>query len=1017
MPSNGKKTGSALIVGGGIGGMQAALDLAASGVKVYLVDEKPSIGGAMAQLDKTFPTNDCAMCTMAPRLVEIGRHKDIEIITLAQVEKVEGVPGDFTVTLDRRARYVDESRCTGCGTCVSKCPKGVPNLFNAELNKRKAIDFLFPQAVPAKPSIDRDNCLYFKTGKCRLCEKACEAKAIDFDQRDSKRELRVGAVILTPGFELFDAKAKEGLGFGRYKNVVTSMAFERILSPSGPNSGKVLRPSDNKIPGRIAFIQCVGSRDAEHDYCSSVCCMYATKEATIAREHNPGLDCDIFFMDLRAYGKNFEEYYQRAKESGVNYIRCRIPTVSQAPGGENLVIEYLGENDRKLSREYDLVVLSVGMRPPAGAARLAERFGIELNPMGFCRTSPLRPTETTRPGVFVAGAFAEPKDIPDTVTQASGAASLVLALLGEARGSLVTTKEYPPETDTAGQEPKVGVFVCHCGTNIAAVVDIPQVVEYTKTLPGVVYVENELYACANDTQQKLKKKITELGLNRFVVASCTPRTHEALFGNTIREAGLNPYLFELANIREQCAWVHPHEPAAATEKAKDLVRIAVAKARLDSPLYPRPLKINTSALVVGGGITGLTAALDLAKQGFEVHIVERRKILGGRLRTSQYLLDGSSLRDHLDRSLDEIANNNRVHVYTGATISEIKGSIGNFRTSLAIEGRGLEIEHGAVIVAVGAKEHRPTEYLYGLDDRVLTQGELEIRLGQPGSVSGREKGGTVVMIQCVGSRDAERPYCSRVCCSEAVKNALAIKERHPETNVYVLYRDMRTYGFREAYYTKARAKGVVFMRYDESAKPDVVRKGDRLAVKVLERTVGRELELEADLVVLSAGLVQGDNSKTIGQLLRVPLNQNGFFLEAHMKLRPVDFATDGLFVCGSAHFPKSVEESIAQAHATAARAATILTKESIEIEPTISNVILEKCDGCAYCVNTCPFKAITLVEYDEDGRTKKRVVIDEALCKGCGTCMATCPKDAVNVRHFELDKLRAEVFAALNVEA
>ena len=1013
---NNKKIGSALVVGGGIGGMQAALDLAGSGVKVYLVDKKPAIGGVMSQLDKTFPTNDCAMCTMAPRLVEIGRHKDIEIITLAEVEKVEGVAGNFTVLIDKKARYVDESACTGCGTCVSKCPKSVPNLYNEGLDKRHAMHILYPQAVPNKPSIDKDNCLYFKTGKCKLCEKACQAKAINFDQKDEKIELQVGAILLAPGFELFDARVKEEYGLGRYPNVITSRAFERILSPSGPYSGKVLRPSDNTPPRRIAFIQCVGSRDFERDYCSSVCCMYATKEAIIAKEHAEGLECDIFFMDLRAFSKGFEEYYQRAKGLGVNYIRCRVPSVKEVPGTGNLMVTYLTGDEKKASCEYGMVILSVGMQPPADARGIAEKLGIALNEFSFCRTSSLSPVGTTREGVYVAGPFSEPKDIPETVTQASGAASMALSLLQEARGTLVASKEYPPETDVQGQDPKIGVFVCHCGTNIAGVVNVPEVVEYAKTLPHVAHAENGLYVCSNDTQEKIKARIREHGLNRLVVASCTPRTHEALFRNTIREAGLNPYLFELANIREHCAWVHMHEHEKATRKAGDLVRIAVAKVKLDSPLYNRPLKISSSALVIGGGVSGMTSAAELALQGFDVYVVEKEDELGGSLRHAYYLPDGEDPQEHLKATVRKIKDNKRIHVFTKAAIEDIRGSVGNFKTRLAANGKTEELEHGVVIVATGAKGYKPEEYLYGQDDRVITQGGLEKRLALSGGTGIDTEPGTVVMIQCVGSRDDKRSYCSRTCCTEAVKNALKIKELSPDTPVYVLYRDIRTYGFRERYYTKARQQGVVFMRYEEDNKPVVEKAGHFLSVRVFEQTVKRELEIPAGLVVLSTGTVAGEDNKAIAQFLKVPLTQDGFFLEAHMKLRPVDFATDGVFVCGPAHFPKSLEESIIQAQAVAARAATILTREYIELDPAVSELDEDKCDGCAYCVDPCPYKAITLVEYEAEGKMKKRVKIDEAVCKGCGTCMATCPKDAVHVRHFELDKLRAEVFAALNIE-
>jgi heterodisulfide reductase subunit A-like polyferredoxin len=1487
MPSNDSKAppvGAALVVGGGIGGMQAALDLANGGIKVYLSERGAAIGGVMAQLDKTFPTNDCAMCTMAPRLVEIGRHKDIEILTLSEVEHVDGQPGNFTVRIKQQPRFVISSKCTGCGACTTPCPVTLPSEFDQGLGERKAIYRPFPQAVPniftisrrgtapcqaacplhqsgqgyitlvaqgrfeeALQVILRDNplpsicgricthpcavactraplddplnhpalkrfvtdhcpdyklpeptvperperiaivgsgpaglacayqlrqkgyrptifealptaggmlavgipsfrlprpllnaeidrlraigieillntpvgrsitfddlrqsfaavfvaigahverklgipgenltgviggveylrrlnlenlitpgqhvlvigggnsaldtartalrcgaaevtivyrrtraempadpreiedaqregikllflaapksfrggadgqvagleCLKMKLGRpdasgrpaperilgsefilpcdavivtigqvpdvnalgerlgiettkggtlhadpltletklpgvfaggdcvtgpdvvvdamlagkkaansidrwlnhqdlragrelegpyhteydvdttgvlmqrripmpsldpvargrtfsevhtgytaeqaiaeakrclgcgiccdCHLCETACEAHAIDYLQTEQDLELNVGAVVLAPGYEIFDARLKKDLGYGRFPNVITALEFERILSASGPYSGHVFRPFDRQEPKRVAFLQCVGSRDFEHDYCSSVCCMYATKEAIIAKEHlGEDLQCDIFFMDLRAFGKGFEQYYHRAQELGVRYIRSRVPKIEEVPGSRNLIVQYLGENDRKLSQEYDLVVLSVGMQPPKDVKVLADRFGIALNEFSFCGTSAFQPAESSRQGIYVAGPFAEPKDIPETVMQASAAAAQVLSLLKDARGTLITPKLYPPERDVKGQEPRIGVFVCHCGTNIAGVVDVPDVVEYAKTLPNVVYAENDLYTCSNDTQDRIKEKIAEHDLNRVVVASCTPRTHEPLFRNTIAEAGLNPYLFEMANIRDQCSWVHMHEPERATQKSKDLLRMAVAKSRLLQPLQRQRIRIRKSALVVGGGISGMTAALTLARQGSDVYLVEKETELGGNLRHLYYLLNGERPQEELVRLRDEVQHNSRIYLFAGAVIENIEGSIGNFKTRISARGATTEIEHGVVIVATGAKQYQPKEYLYGQDDGVITQRDLEARLASGDGLAGDKNrpAKTVVMIQCVGSREADHPYCSRVCCADAIKNALRIKALSPETNVYVLYRDIRTYGFKESYYTKARQQGVVFARYGEDSKPEVSRNSHALQVTVFDQTLGMPMLIPADLVVLSAGIHPHEENRTLAQFLKVPLNSEGFFLEAHMKLRPVDFMTDGVFLCGLAHSPKSIEESILQAQAASARAAAVLVQDSLELEANISQVVDESCDGCAYCVDTCPFKSITLVEYMWLGSIKKVVETNESTCKGCGCCQATCPKNGIFIRGFTLDQIRAQIEAALEV--
>jgi len=700
----------------------------------------------------------------------------------------------------------------------------------------------------------------------------------------------------------------------------------------------------------------------------------------------------------------------------VQYIRSRVPAIKEIAESRNLIVQYLGENDVKLSAEYDLVVLSVGMQPPKEVKALADRFGIQLNEFSFCKTSAFTPAQSSREGIFVAGPFVEPKDIPETVMQASAAAAQALALLEESRGALIKPKVYPPERDVTGEEARIGVFVCHCGTNIAGVVKVPEVVEYAKTLPNVVYVENNLYTCSNDAQERIKEKITEQNLNRVVIASCTPRTHEPLFRNTMAEAGLNPYLFEMANIRDQCSWVHMHQPEEATRKSKDLVRMAIAKSRLLQPLQRHHLKIEKAALVIGGGISGMTASLSLAQQGYDVYLVEKENRLGGHLEHVHYLLNGEKPQAELARLREEVAQNSKIHVFTGARIDNLEGSIGNFKTRIATADGFRDVQHGVVIVATGAKQYKPKEYLYGQDERVLTQRELEARLAAGNGFlkpNGRAK--TVVMIQCVGSREDEHPYCSRVCCADAIKNALRIKQESPGTNVYVLYRDIRTYGFKESYYTKARQQGVAFVRYDETRKPEVSKNGDGIEVGVYDQTLGLPFSIAADYVVLSAGIHPQEENRQIAQFLKVPINSEGFFLEAHMKLRPVDFMTDGVFLCGLAHSPKTLEESIVQAQAASARAATILAKDRIDLEANISHVLEEKCDGCAYCVDTCPYKAITLLEYMWEGSVKKVVDANESICKGCGCCQATCPKDGVLIYGFTLEQIRSQIEAALEV--
>ncbi|MDQ7779644.1 MAG: FAD-dependent oxidoreductase [Planctomycetota bacterium] len=1532
-PGTNTKIGAVLVVGGGIGGTQASLDLAEAGYKVFLLEKEPAIGGVMAQLDKTFPTNDCAMCTLAPRLVDAGRHPNIVKLMDSEVEKVEGAPGNFNVTIKRRARYIDLAKCTGCGVCIEKCPIKLDGEFDEELVKRTAIYRRYPQAVPGgfsiskegvspcrfacpasvnahayvalvaqkrfkdaleverrtnplaaicgrvcphgcetectrsqldepiaiaaikrfladweaahpeqraplpaikekqtekiaivgagpagltcardlaiagfqvtiyealpvaggtlivgipeyrlpaaviakeidemvtqlgvelklnspvgeklslmdlkklgfhamflgigatkglkleipgedefsgvadavaflrevniavkvnkaapKPvsgkvvvigggnvaidsarsawrlgasevtivyrrsrrempasaweiaeaekegikieflaaptkvfgangkvtgiecvrmelgepdasgrrrptpvkgseftisadmvipaisqtpdvgalgkegikttkwgtlevdsvtlestipgvfaggdavsgpatvieaieaghraaesikrflngqdmTVDRDAPMWTKAKKeieglekqprlhmktipveqrrgnfkevelgyteeeavkeaqrclacatcceCLYCVQACEAKAIQHEMPGEKIEnLNVGAIVLAPGFELFNPDVKKELGYDRYPNVITSLEFERILSASGPFMGHIQRLSEDKrTPKKLAFIQCVGSRETDRPYCSSVCCMYATKQAIIAKEHERELDCHVFYIDIRAYGKGFDEYYNRAKELGVKYIRCRPSFIKEVPATKNLIVRYQTEDGKLESAEYDMVVLSSGLRPPAAVEKLADAVGIKLDDNKFALTHRFSPIESSKPGVFVCGPFTEPKDIPETVMQSSGAASKAMAMLADVRGTLIAKMTFPPEIDIKGQEPRIGVFVCHCGKNIGGVANVPSVVEYAKNLPNVVYAQDNLYTCSADTCDKIKQIIIEQKLNRVVVASCTPRTHEPLFQSTCRDAGLNPFLFEMANIRDQNTWVHMQMPEAATEKAKDLVRMAVAKAALLEPLYPAEMSINHDALVIGGGMAGMTAALAIADAGFKVHLVEKEAELGGNMRHIFYLPEGEDPQAYLKQTIERVAKHPNVLLHRSTKVAEVEGFYGHFSTKLVANGTEKKVEHGIIIVATGAEELKPAEYkefLYGQNDRVMTQVELEEKIHK-----NNFKAGSVVMIQCVGSRDKTRPYCSRICCYFAVKNALKIKEKSPETEVYVLYRDIRTYGFREALYTKAREAGVRFIRYEEEKKPVVTRgmgvplplgegggegrkatpdasagklsaggpagmpalpdragaqSASPLSVTVFDPMLQETVKLDADYVILSAATVPRADTEEVGKMLKVPLTQNKFFLEAHMKLRPVDFQTEGIFLCGLAHCPKTIDESIAQACGAASRACTILAKEKIELEARISEVIDANCDGCAYCVDPCPYKAITLVEFMKDGQLKKTVDVNESLCKGCGSCMATCPKKGVFVRNFKPEQVAAMVEACL----
>ncbi|MDH5605745.1 MAG: FAD-dependent oxidoreductase, partial [Anaerolineae bacterium] len=814
--------------------------------------------------------------------------------------------------------------------------------------------------------------------ECLSCVYKCAAGAIDHEQAAQIEELDVGAVILASGFEAYNPIGKGEYGFGRYPNVVTSMQYERILSPSGPYSGHLKRPLDGEEPKRIAWIQCVGSRQADRDWCSAVCCMYATKQTIITKEHAPETECTVFYIDFRAYGKGFDAYYEQAKEMGVRYIRSMPSGIKQNTQTGNLEIEYALPDGDLVKEEFDLVVLSVGMQPPASMSKLAEEIAVESTQDGFCMTTNLSPLDTSREGVYVCGPLADPKDIPETVMSASGAAARAMTLLARARYDLVTAKEYPPEIDIGGQDPRIGVFVCHCGSNIAGVVDVAAVAEYAKSLPNVVMADHTLFTCSTDSQANIRAAIQEYQLNRVVVASCTPRTHERLFQNTIREAGLNFYLFEMANIRDQCSWVHRDQPAAATEKAKDLLRMAVSKVRLVEPLQRKELEFDHDALVIGGGLAGISAALSLADQGFVVSVVERDAELGGNMRHLRLLQSQNDPQVLLQAKIQKLLEHPNVHVFMNAEVEKFDGSLGKYESTLKINSQEQQplIKHGITILATGAQPYRPTEYLYGQDEAVITQLEFEEMLA--GSPEDIKKLNSIVMIQCVGSRTPERPYCSRLCCNQAIKNALAVKRINPAAQVYVLYRDIRSYGLLEKYYREARLAGVIFLRFEDHAPPSVSRDGS-LQVSLHDAMLDETIHLQADKVVLSVATVPRDDAPKVAQLLKVPLGQDGFFQEAHMKLAPVDFATEGIFLCGMSHYPKkALTESVIQASAAAARAAAVLAKRVIEIEPTISHVVEDKCDGCAYCVDPCPYNAITLVEYeDSSGQIKKRVMVDE----------------------------------------
>ena len=978
--------------------MQAALDLADSGFMVHLVSRDSAVGGTMAMLDKTFPTGDCAMCMISPRMVESSRHPNIKIHTMAQVTEVAGVAGNFTLKISQKARFVDPLKCTGCGVCEKKCPKKVPGEFDRGLSERKAIFSLFPQAVPSTRVIDPANCLYLTKGKCRACEKACDANAINFDDSPGEFDIHAGAVILSPGLDTYDPTIQQELGYGRWPNVVTSLQFERILSASGPFQGEIKRPSDGKHPKRIAWIQCVGSRDPHNanPWCSSVCCMYAAKQAVIAREHDTEISPTIFYNEQRTFGRDFDKYVDRARdEYNIRYERAMVSAVFEEAGTGNLFMRYVDRRGQMIDEKFDMVVLSIGLQPRKDALQFAHIFDISTDRYGFPETSRLSPIETTRPGIFVAGTYQGPKDIPETIVQGSAAAAAAMAILDKSRGLEVKEVLLPPEKETGGEEARIGVIVCHCGINISQTVDVEKVAEIATRQPSVAHAETVIYACAPDGQKRIKELISEKGLNRVIVASCTPRTHEPLFQETIREAGLNKYLFELADIREQCSWCHMGQNDIATGKAIDIVNMSIAKARLLQEVKSESVPVTHAAMVIGGGIAGMTAALSLAEQGFGVHIVEKAARLGGLAANVLSTLDGDSIRDLVRRKNLQIDDHPAITVHVGVEVSKTEGYVGNFKTTLTDATR---IDHGVIVIASGGREYVPTEYGYGESDNVVTQRQLE-RLVAANRI---KPGGRFAMIQCVGSREKPHNYCSRICCQDAIKNAIAIKEKDPGAQVLIFYRDIRTYGLREIYYTKARDLGVRFVRYEVDNKPQVTRDGEEFKIRVYDPVLERDVIVPADFIVLSTGLRPHTGNEKLGETYKLSTNEDGYFLEAHVKLRPVDFANEGLFVAGLAHGPKNIDETISQALAAAGRAGTILAQNQLAVSGIIAKHKKDRCMSCLACFRVCPFDSPFI---DADGRVSH----NEIKCTGCGICAGICPAKAFQVNGFRDDQITAMI--------
>ncbi|MGA9536398.1 MAG: FAD-dependent oxidoreductase [Desulfobacterales bacterium] len=1001
-----KQNHTVLVIGGGLGGIRAAMDLAESNRDVVLIDKAYSIGGLMTQLDRTFPTNNCDLCTLSPNLSESGRQLHIELLAMTQVAEVEGEAGDFRLKLITGPRYIDLDKCTACGDCFNKFPECVR--FSPGLDHRAPTCMRYPQAIPHAFSVDMEKCKDIDA-----LVKVCKAGAILPEDTQKVREVDAAAIILAPGAEVFDPGESDSLGYAANLDVVTSLEYERILSASGPTQGALIRPSDGKQPQKIAWIQCVGSRSLHEgaaSYCSSACCMFALKEAIVTKERFQNtIETAIFYMDMRTFGKDYELYLNRAKDDyGIRLVRSRPHSILHEPETGSLSIIYTPhDSNTNVTEDFDMVVLSTGFKVSRDVQDLAVKLGVGLNEHHFAKTDSFSPVATSKPGIYVCGMFESPKDIPETMVQASAAAFCASKDIRMPSESTEAEEEFPPERDVSREPLRIGVFVCDCGLNIGGVINAQELADYAGTLPGVKVSEMIGHGCSRESLTGIQNVIIEKKLNRVVIGGCSPRTHETKFQDTLRRAGLNKYLVEIANIRDQDTWVHFDRPDDASDKAQELIRMATTSVALSRSLTDNIFPMNKDVLVIGGGVTGMNAALSMADMGFKVYLAERSVELGGVAKKIHKTIEGNDVQAYMADLVNRTTQHDRIEVITNAFIVDHTGMPGMFKTGFQIAPQMFyrQITHGVTILATGALPNQPKEYLLGEHKKVMTQLDMDAMIeNHPDEI---KNVANVVMIQCVGSRCPENPNCSRICCQSAVKNALRVLELNPTAQIFVLYQDMRTYGFYEDYYKKAREKGVVFVQYEADEPPEVKGIDGQLEVTFYDSILRRKVSVYSDCLCLSTGLIADEEStEDLGRIFHIPKTIDNYFLEDHVKLRPIDLPVPGFFVAGTAHAPKTIRECIAQAQAAASRANSMLARDTLNLGAAIARVEKEKCAACLICVRACPFN-IPLI--NADGYSQ----IDPTQCHGCGICAAACPAKAIQLMQYEDDQIMAKLTGLL----